>query len=163
MEIKQDDLTLRHITISDAKLLCQWWNDGKIMAHAGFPNGVNTTEDAIIALISKETDDTIRRWIIEIGCEPAGEMNYRNMGDSVAEIGIKICDFDKQDKGYGSKILTLFIEYLFKSLKYTKIVLDTKSENKRAQHFYEKLGFKKLKRREMLFIMSWNKEIADKT
>jgi len=145
MELKKDNITLRYATIDDAKMLCQWWNDGKIMAHAGFPNGVNTTEEAIIALISKETDDTIRRWIIEIGGEPVGEMNYRNMGDSVAELGIKICDFDKQDKGYGSKILALFIEYLFNTLQYTKIVLDTKPGNKRAQHFYEKLGFTKTK------------------
>jgi len=149
MELKivfnKDDITLRHATIADAKLLCQWWNDGPIMAHASFPNGVNTTEETVISLISKETDNTIRRWIIEIGGEPSGEMNYRNMGDNIAEIGIKICDFTKQDKGYGSKILTLFIGYLFNSLKYTKIVLDTKPDNKRAQHFYEKLGFVKTK------------------
>jgi len=30
--------------------------------------------------------------IIEIDSEPIGEMNYRNLGNNMCEIGIKICD-----------------------------------------------------------------------
>jgi RimJ/RimL family protein N-acetyltransferase len=141
MELKQDNLLIRYATINDAKILCNWWNDGKIMAHAGFPDGINTTEEKIMKQISEETDDTTRRWIIEINNEPAGEMNYRNKGDNTAEIGIKICDFNKQEKGYGTKLLKMFIKYLFKRFK--KIILDTKIDNKRAQHVYEKIGFKR--------------------
>ena len=38
-----DNLTLRNATVKDADLLSAWWNDGKIMAHAGFPNGTGET------------------------------------------------------------------------------------------------------------------------
>jgi len=145
MELKQENIMLRYATINDAKILCKWWNDGKIMAHAGFPNGINTTEEKIIKQILEETDETTRRWIIEINGEASGEMNYRNKGNNVAEIGIKICDFNKHEKGYGSKLLKMFMQYLFDELKYKKIILDTKLNNKRAQHVYEKLGFKKIK------------------
>ena len=145
MELNQENILLRYATVNDAKILCKWWNDGKIMAHAGFPNGINTTEEKIIEQILEENDDTTRRWIIEIDGEASGEMNYRNKGNNVAEIGIKICDFDKQEKGYGSKLIKMFIQYLFDKLKYKRIILDTKLNNKRAQHVYEKIGFKKIK------------------
>ena len=143
MEIRNENLLIRHVTINDAKILCKWWNDGKIMAHAGFPNGINTTEDKIRTQILEETDETTRRWIIEIDGSPSGEMNYRNKGNETAEIGIKICDFTKQEKGYGTKLLKMFINHLFNELKYKRIILDTNLNNKRAQHVYEKNGFKK--------------------
>ena len=141
MELKQDNLLIRYATKDDAKILCNWWNDGKIMAHAGFPNGINTTVEKIEEQISQETDETTRRFIIEIDNEPSGEMNYRNKGENVAEIGIKICNFNNQEKGYGTKLIKMFMEHLFTKLKYNKIILDTKLNNKRAQHVYEKIGF----------------------
>jgi RimJ/RimL family protein N-acetyltransferase len=143
MELRQNNLLIRYATLNDAKILCNWWNDGKVMAHAGFPDGINTTEEKIMKQISEETDDTTRRWIIEIDNEPSGEMNYRNKGNNTVEIGIKICDFEKQEKGHGTKLLKMFIKYLFEQLKYKRIILDTKLNNRRAQHVYEKIGFKK--------------------
>jgi RimJ/RimL family protein N-acetyltransferase len=149
MELRQDNLLIRYATLNDAKILCNWWNDGKVMAHAGFPDGINTTEEKIMKQISEETDDTTRRWIIEIDNEPSGEMNYRNKGNNTAEIGIKICDFKKQEKGHGTKLLKIFIKYLFEQLMYKKIILDTKLNNRRAQHVYEKIGFKKTREDEV--------------
>ena len=141
MELKQDNLLIRYATKDDAKILCNWWNDGKIMAHAGFPNGINTTVEKIEEQISQETDETTRRFIIEIDNESSGEMNYRNKGENVVEIGIKICNFNNQEKGYGTKLIKMFMEYLFGELKYNKIILDTKLNNKRAQHVYKKIDF----------------------
>jgi RimJ/RimL family protein N-acetyltransferase len=68
-------------------------------------------------------------------------MNYRNKGNNIVEIGIKICDFSEQEKGYGTKLLKMFIKYLFEKLDYKKVILDTKLNNKRAQHVYKKIGF----------------------
>jgi RimJ/RimL family protein N-acetyltransferase len=143
MQLKKENLLIRYATKKDAEVLLNWWNNGKIMAHAGFPNGINTTVEKIEEQISEETDETTRRFIIEIDNKPSGEMNYRNKGDSIAEIGIKICIFENQEKGYGTKLIKMFIKYLFEQLKYRKIILDTKLKNKRAQHVYEKIGFTK--------------------
>jgi RimJ/RimL family protein N-acetyltransferase len=158
MELKQENLSIRYATINDAKVLCKWWNDGKIMAHAGFPNGINTTEEKIRNQIMEETDETTRRWIIEIDGEPSGEMNYRNKGEKTAEIGIKICDFEKQEKGYGTQLLKMFMKYLFNELKYNRIILDTKLNNTRAQHVYEKIGFKEVRRDEIAIYYELKKE-----
>ncbi len=43
--IQYGNLTIRQTKIADAKQLVAWWNDGAVMAHAGFPNGLGTTKE----------------------------------------------------------------------------------------------------------------------
>lgn len=145
MFIQNNNLTIRNATSNDASILCKWWNDGKVMAHAGFPNGIGTSEEIIIQQLSGDADEIHRRLIIEADAMPIGEMNYRNKGNAIAEIGIKICDSSKQEKGHRKKLLSMLINALSKDLGYKKIILDTNLNNLRAQHIYEKLGFKKLR------------------
>lgn len=140
-----ENLTIRNATVEDADLLSAWWNDGKIMAHAGFPNGTGETPHTIAEKISKDEDDVCRRLIVEHDKMPIGEMVYYNVGNDTAEIGIKICDFSEQNKGYGKILLSMLIHSLFSKYGYKKIILDTNLNNARAQHVYEKLGFKKIR------------------
>jgi len=155
--LSYSNLTIRNANINDAEQLAQWWNDGKIMAHAGFPNGTGQTSESIANSIKNDTDETHRRLIIEVDSVAVGEMNYRNMGNSVAEIGIKICDFSKQNSGAGKKLLSMLIHSLFTDLGYQKIILDTNVKNQRAQRVYEQLGFKKLRVNEN----AWSNQIGE--
>lgn len=157
MLLKHKNLTIRNATTDDAKLLASWWNDGKIMEHAGFPNGTGQTAQSITESLKNDTDNTHRRLIIEIDDTAAGEMVYRNKGNCVAEIGIKICDFSKQNKGNGKILLSMLINSLYNDLGYKKIILDTNLENERAQHVYEQLGFVKLRINEN----SWTNQIGE--
>lgn len=145
MERKYHDISIRGAKKEDAELLCSWWNDGMVMAHAGFPNGLGTTVENVADQIGKESDDTTRRHIILFKNVAIGEMNYRNLGDKTCEIGIKICDANSRNKGLGKIVLSLFIDGLFQNLGYEKILLDTNLKNKRAQHVYEQLGFQKVR------------------
>ena len=138
-------IIIKNANIEDANTLARWWNDGLVMAHAGFPNGIGQTPEEISKSIEKERDEKGRTLIIEYENSPIGEMSYRNKGNNIAEIGIKICDFSKQGKGIGTISLSMLIKYLFSKQGYEKIVLDTNLENKRAQYLYEKLGFRKLR------------------
>ena len=103
MLLQFNNLTIRNATVEDADLLSSWWNDGKIMAHAGFPNGTGETAGEIAENLKKDTDEN-RRLIIELDKRPIGEMNYSRKSEDTVEIGIKICDFLEHNKGYG-KIL----------------------------------------------------------
>ncbi len=149
MQIQYENLTIRQAEVSDAKQLAAWWNDGAVMAHAGFPNGLGTTEEEVIEglgngrMVIKESDRLI------------GECNYRNVADGVAEIGIKICETDCQNRGVGRKVLSMLIGWLFKN-GYSKIVLDTNLTNTRAQHVYESLGFRKVRTN----IDSWKDQLG---
>lgn len=155
MYVNYNQITIRNAEATDAPLLAHWWNDGAIMAHAGFPNGLGTTAEKVAADIAKDTDDTRRRLILEFDGIPIGELCYRNIGNQTADIGIKICEPSFQEKGIGRVALSLLIRYLFDS-GYTTIALDTDLENKRAQHVYEKLGFQKLRVNEN----SWKNQLG---
>lgn len=144
MLLQYHHFTIRDATEKDAEQLSMWWNDGEIMAHAGFPNGIGETAQEIAKRLREDTDQTHRRLMIELDQTAIGEMNYRDKGNQTAEIGIKLCDFSKQNQGYGKILLSMLISYLFDS-GYQKIVLDTNLNNKRAQHVYEQLGFTKLR------------------
>lgn len=145
MERTYRGITIRGAKVEDAQQLCEWWNDGAVMAHAGFPNGLGTTWEEVAAQIQRERDDTCRRHIILLRDAAIDEMVYRRLGDSICEIGIKICDAGRQNHGLGKIILSLFIEGLFSELDYEKIVLDTDLANQRAQHVYEQLGFRRVR------------------
>lgn len=147
MRINYKDICIRNAEKEDCEQLAVWWNDGSVMAHAGFPNGLGTCAEEIEKQIETDRDDTKRRLIIEKGNVLIGEMSYYNQGDRIVEIGIKICNSDYQEKGLGSIILSMFIRELF-SMGYEKIILDTNLKNERAQHVYEKLGFNKVRVRE---------------
>lgn len=156
MLLKFKNLTIRNATVNDAELLATWWNDGKVMAHAGFPNGIGQTAEQIADGIGRNTDEG-RRLIIELDKIPIGEMSYGSMDGDTVEIGIKICDFSKQDKGYGKILLSMLISALFTDMGYSKVILDTNLNNKRAQHVYEALGFKKVQVREN----AWTDQVGE--
>lgn len=50
MRLQYKNLTIRNAAVEDADLLALWWNDGKIMAHAGFPKGTGETAEEIAGL-----------------------------------------------------------------------------------------------------------------
>ena len=149
MELQHGNILLRDATKADAKQLAEWWNDGAVMAHAGFPNGLGTTEEEVAEDIGAGA------LIIEEAGKPIGEANYRIVDDKVAKIGIKICVFDCQNRGIGKIVLSMLIRYLFDN-GFDKIVLDTNMKNKRAQRVYESLGFRKVR----VNIDSWTDQVG---
>ena len=60
-------------------------------------------------------------------------------------------------QGTGKIILSMRIPSLFQDMGYKKIILDTNLNNKRAQHVYEELGFKKVMVREN----SWRNQLGE--
>ncbi len=149
MKIQYENLIIRQAEAADAKPLAAWWNDGAVMAHAGFPNGLGTTEEEVIEGLSNG------RMVIEESGRLIGECNYRNVEDGVAEIGIKICEIDCQNRGIGRKVLSMLIGWLFRN-GWSRIILDTNLTNTRAQHVYEALGFRKVRTN----IDSWKDQLG---
>jgi len=151
MNLKYKNLTIRDAVAADAEQLTTWWNDGTVMAHAGFPNGLGTTVEKVIAGLGNG------RLVLEESERLIGEACYRKVGEGIAEIGIKICEIDCQNRGLGRIILSMLIAWLF-AQGFEKIVLDTNLTNLRAQHVYESLGFKKLR----VNIDSWTDQLGNK-
>lgn len=156
MNIKYDQLCIRNAEKKDCEQLAKWWNDGKVMAHAGFPNGLGTTATEIEKQIVNDSDETRRRLMIVYKNTLIGEMSFYVYENAKYEIGIKICEFDYQEKGLGKIVLSMLIEELF-HMGAQLIFLDTNLNNTRAQHVYEKLGFKRI----AIHCDSWKNQLGE--
>lgn len=158
MNVRYGELLIREVIPADAEQLCAWWNDGAVMAHAGFPNGLGTSVERILGQIAEQQDPLAkhRRHVIVYRDALIGEMNYRSVGEEDCEIGIKICEASQQNKGLGKIILSLFIRTLFEECGFRKILLDTNLKNTRAQHVYEQLGFRKIR----VNVDSWRDQLG---
>ncbi len=77
MDLLYHNLKIRNAIPDDAAILAAWWNDGALMAHAGFPNGIGTTETEVAKKIASESDETVRRLMIEYENEPIGEKSCK--------------------------------------------------------------------------------------
>ena len=151
MRIQKDNIEIRRATVDDAIQLNKWWNDSKVMEHAGFPSGLGQSLEDTIASIRDWEGKLSQLCIIEIDGKPRGELSYRIKNDNVAYPGWKICDFNYQNQGYGPKIIMTLFEFIFMDeainsrIPMEKIVWDTMIENKRAQYVYEnKIGARKV-------------------
>ena len=138
MNLAYQNLTIRTASQEDAPILAHWWNDGTVMAHAGFPKGLGISAAEVSAGIGPGNLMLLFEGI------PIGEMRYRSAAPNTAEIGIKICKAGYQNQGIGKTALSMLIRELF-HMGYTKIILDTNLKNTRAQHVYETLGFQRLR------------------
>ena len=142
------DLTVRSAAPADAACLAAWWNDGAVMAHAGFPQGLGTTEAQVAEQLRVCRPGVRELLILEKAGVPIGELNYRAVQPApgtaplppTAEIGIKICAAEQQGQGLGKAALSLLIRELFRT-GFAAIVLDTNPENLRARQVYRRLGF----------------------
>ncbi|HHX66563.1 MAG TPA: GNAT family N-acetyltransferase [Gallicola sp.] len=149
MKIENNKIVIRSAKLDDTKQLNTWWNDGKVMEHAGFPKGLGESLEKTKRLVSENENQLSQRCVIEIDSKLVGECSYRIYKNEAA-IGIKICDFNYQNKGYGTELLKLLIKFLFEDEnlnsreKINRIFLDTNLNNKRAQRVYEKIGFNKV-------------------
>ena len=157
MYLSNGNLVIRNAELEDAEILCRWWNDGVVMDHAGFPHGLGTTPERIRSELATDSDAEQRRLILEIDSVPVGEMSYRRKSDTIAEIGIKICDFKQHNKGYGTRFLMMLVESLFDEMGYEKITLDTNLKNTGAQHVYESIGFQEV----ATHINSWKNQTGE--
>jgi ribosomal-protein-alanine N-acetyltransferase len=79
-------------------------------------------------------------FVYERGNEVIGYIGFR-VYDKQAEMMNFAVLPDHQNEGLGSKLLTYTINYLI-DLKVKTMTLEVRKSNKKAQHIYEKLGFK---------------------
>jgi len=80
MRIEKDNIVIRSATVDDAIQLNKWWNDGKVMEHAGFPNGLGESLEDTIENIQSKNDELRQLCIIEIDGKAVGELSYRIKG-----------------------------------------------------------------------------------
>ncbi len=152
MKIDEKNIVIRSANLDDAIILNRWWNDGQVMEHAGFPQGLNQSMDETIGEIKRWERKISQLCIIEIDGRPVGELSYSVHGDGNVYTGWKICDADYQNQGYGPKIIKMLLNFIFTDQRINevapieRILWNTMIENERAQYVYEnKIGARKIR------------------
>jgi RimJ/RimL family protein N-acetyltransferase len=144
MHIKKGNFEIRPIDLSDADILCRWWNDGEVMKDLGALEGINISKAQVIEQLRTDPSKGIFPHMIVVDNNPIGQMHYGKVNDNIAEIVIEIGVVSMQNKGYGTMALRYLIDEAF-HVGYQKIQLHVIPGNSRAIHVYErKLGFKKV-------------------
>ena len=137
-EFKGHNLTIRTATENDAKILADWWNDGRVMKFEGFPLGINTCEETIKNQIFPILSQDKHSFIIEYDNKRIGNMGYKIKDDNSANFLIRICELDYHERGLGTELLKMLFNYLFYQKNVDKITCSTNLSNCRAQYVYEK-------------------------
>lgn len=156
MRLTDSELLLRRAGEGDAKVLNAWWNDGAVMAHAGFPDGLNQPLEETRRLVRAYAASADRGlWIILCRGTPIGESSWQLVDSTTACCGWKICEADYQNRGLGPRVIRMTLSWLFseEGLRarhpITSVIWDTNLSNTRAQRVYEqKIGAERLGVRE---------------
>ena len=109
MRIEKDNIVIRSANLKDAEILNHWWNDGSVMEHAGFPNGLGQRMEETKECVKRNEGLISQLCIIEIDGKPVGELDYSITGNDTAYSGWKICEKEYQNKGYGTVIINVSV------------------------------------------------------
>jgi RimJ/RimL family protein N-acetyltransferase len=143
-------ISIRPLEPGDEEYLYRWWNDGSVMAPAGWFYGKLQGKEAIRDLVAGQKSDgeTLERERRFIVCkrgsmEPIGEAGYSNWDarNQKAGLDLRIYEGDEQEKAYGLDALYHFVDFLFRYLNLNKLELTTLSDDKSAVDMYHRMGF----------------------
>lgn len=144
--IKGNKIYLRPITMQDTNLIVKWRNTEFVRENFIFRENF-TAEMHQNWMKSKVAIGSVIQYIICSNSNGAiGSVYFRDIDNEnkTAEFGIFIGEKDALGKGYGQEATALFTEYGFKYVGLEKIMLRVIDSNNRAEHVYEKNGFRKI-------------------
>ena len=138
IDLTQGALRIRSAREEDAPLLNRWWNDGGVMAHAGFPRGLHQPLEDTLHAVRGSLSHGGTLCILEVEGAPVGECSLP-VRSGEGRPGWKICEADQQNRGYGPRFIRMTMDYLFSNPEVTRVVWDTMADNARARKVYDRL------------------------
>lgn len=139
-----DKIYLRPLELTDAAAIAPWFNDPEVtrflrryqpmslFAEEEFLRRQASNEtDVVLGVVDKETDQLIG----SAGLHP----EYRCR---TAQFGIGLGEKTSWGRGYGTEATRLMVGHAFDTLNLNRVWLHVYEYNPRAQHIYEKLGFR---------------------
>lgn len=146
------NVQIKETTQDDLANIMSLWNDGDVMQHVGFPNGLDIDSHGL------------EKWYLQISKNPAfkhfsvydselgycGESCYSiDLEHRIGEMDIKL--FSKaRGKGIARFAFEHAIKEAFRTRKCDRVFVEPKLENKKAWALYETLGFVRQERPDYL-------------
>lgn len=138
IDLTRGPLRIRSAMELDAPLLNRWWNDGAVMAHAGFPKGLHQPPEETLKTVQRSMAAGGHLCIMEVQGAPVGECSLP-IRDGVGGPGWKICEAARQNQGHGPGFIRMCMDYFFSQPEVKRVVWDTMADNARALKVYGRL------------------------
>ena len=136
---------LRPLEREDAAVFVPWVNDQEITRNLILYRPMNRDiEEEFIARASKEQGGMVFGIALKKDDRLIGNtaLHAVHGKDRHAGFGILIGDKTEWDRGYGTEVTALMVEYGFKTLNLNRIWLHVYEFNERGRRAYEKVGFR---------------------
>ncbi|MCC6617908.1 MAG: GNAT family N-acetyltransferase [Chloroflexi bacterium] len=133
---------LRPTTETDLPDLMALWNDGAVMRHVGYPDGIGADPEHMRAWLRRVRADPSRRHYTihtaEIGF--CGEVHARTAADGLASLDIKLQP-KAQGRGIAHAALGRLIDEIFSAGVASRAYVEPDRANSAALRLYGRLGF----------------------
>lgn len=152
-------ISIRKMKHTDYEVMSQWLSTKEVLEFYGDVNSPFTLEQVKEKYEPRVNGDIpVIPYIVELDGSPIGFIQqYKLTKEKQEEFGyptyLTIYGIDQFigyphlfNKGIGTKMIKLFIEYIFENKDVDIIILDPAVSNLRAIRCYEKCGFKKVKK-----------------
>lgn len=166
-------MKIRKMIHEDLELMTEWLNTKEILEFFGDPAAPPSAKQVqkkyaprIEGAIAVEPyiAETDGRPFAFLQCYRLRNKDYASYGYSIEETVYGIDQFIGEpalfNKGYGTQLVTEFVQFIFQEKQADAIVLDPELSNPRAIRCYEKCGFRKVKKIEdgqkWLMEISWD-------
>lgn len=142
MEIKGERIRINELKVEDVFLMRKWgFHETPLLEDYNFPE--MNDEDIKIWYRIKTQSPFNKYYAIRNEKEKLiGYMGIKKIKTfrRQSTLGI-VLDPNQVNKGYGTEVLEVFLNYYFTEMKMKKMILEVSSFNRRAYSVYEKLGF----------------------
>jgi RimJ/RimL family protein N-acetyltransferase len=136
-------IELRPTSEADLPDLMALWNDGRVMAYVGFPDGLGATPDSMAAWFRRLVADPSRRHrsihAPEIGFCGEAYVAVDALHD-LATLDIKLRP-EAQGRGIASRALGRVLAEVFDGALANRAYVDPSRHHDRALRLYDRLGF----------------------
>lgn len=127
--------------------VAKWWQAGTYEDFVENYNPKSKNQNYVFPFIIYINEKTIGyiQYYLADKVDDGWWMKYQGQPAGTVGMDIIIGDSNYIGKGFGTMLVKIFIEKIFKETNASKIIIDPDKENFAAIHCYEKAGFKKVR------------------
>lgn len=143
MEVQGRKLRLRPVREEESRLLWEWANDPEVRA-ASFSTGPISWDEHARWFAGKLRSPTCYMWMaLDPQDRPVGQVRLEMCKEREVKIGVSI-DKSKRGLGYGSSLIDIAVEEIFRTTSARAVHAFIKPGNKSSLRAFEKAKFTKL-------------------
>ena len=142
------DMKLRELRLDDAERMLEWMHDDSVVGELDTDFASKTIEDCKDFIIHSNNINNLHLAIADAEDRYMGTVSLKNINKGSAEFAITICK-DAMGQGYSLWAMKEILRLGFERYGLDEIFWYVSRKNLRALKFYDKNGYKRVKKQEI--------------